>query len=164
MTETQNDFQFIDMAYASGTNQMYAIARNRMEGTVDLLSVDLTSGEVTNLGYVIDEKYSSPYGMAISDEGVLYMMSSAGNLFTYDIETKKSTTIGNTGYTIYEPLHAMVYDKETDALYWVTRPDNLNGFVILYVDKETGIACELGSIDGITTLGAFYIMPDETNE
>ncbi|MBO5461581.1 MAG: S8 family serine peptidase [Ruminococcus sp.] len=164
LTETQNDFQFIDMAYASGTNQMYAIARNRMEGTVDLLSVDLTSGEVTNLGYVIDEKYSSPYGMAVSEEGILYMMSTAGSLFTYDIETKKSTTIGSTGYTTYEQLHAMVYDRETDALYWVTRPDNLNGFVILYVDKETGITCELGSMDGITTLGALYTMPNETNE
>lgn len=107
-------------------------------GTMDM-SVE-SAYAVTPIGAVNVQVNS----MAINKNGVIYMISQAGDLYTVNKSTGALTKIGATGVVPYYTSSACI-DKRTGRMFWNVCPTDNHGYMY-EVDTTTGAAtllCQL---------------------
>lgn len=154
-------YQIVDMAYDYTTGNMYGLASDNY--STSLVIIDILTGQVQPLDELSDGYYNNAMAIAVDDEGVIYYVCDGhGFLCSYDPKEGASTTIGLTGYVPYSFVQSMAFDHDTDALYWAAASSS--GFDLLYVDRNTGIALDLGAVQGGSEISGLFIVPENPPE
>lgn len=169
----RSDYQVIDMSYDYSTGYMYGIVQDMNYGTTYLAHIDMITGEFIVLGEMWDDYYETMCALAVSTDGIIYVMSGTGFLYTVEVVSGEDdlgeyqycelTSLGYVGCsTLSVYTQSMTYDHnaENPGLYWSAIPDS---FSITYVDLETVTALDLGTFDGGVQMTCMYIIPDEEN-
>lgn len=103
---------YADMTYDYSTQTMYALGKT--EGTSTLLTVDLETGEYTEIGQM--ERYFLT--LACSYDGHLYTVDyDEGAFWEVDKSTGSTTYIGSTWELPDDYLQSMEFDHETGQLF-----------------------------------------------
>lgn len=128
-----------DMAYDYSENKMYGLRSDNET----LVSVDLTTGATTTLGYFRTADYKYPYilTLAIDFNGQMYCIGTDDNLYAVDKTNAVCTLVGSLGVDAAF-TQSMDFDHNTNTLYWAN-----NGDCTLYtIDTTTGVATAVGAI------------------
>ena len=169
----------LDMAYDYTGNTMYILA-NALEhetyfpeGEVNiLLSLDLTTGEVTILGKIFAEEGEELLALTLAcdNEGNLYTVNyENGKLYTINktpVETTPKYGYGtyiatciSTDETQYWPAaytQSMTVDHETNTLYWAAYQGYVGTAYFIEMDKTTGeIIGMTQTVDNSEMVGLF---------
>jgi len=99
------------LSYDYSEDQMYAIENNA------IYLVDMVTGELTYVSSINVGIGNLALTMAIDLEGVMYVISTDGNLYSVNKTTGEKTFVVNTGYYLYY-AQSMGFDYETGKLYW----------------------------------------------
>ncbi len=130
-------------AYAVGIN------RNNRENPYDLRTVDIATGEMTNVGS-LDQRFP---GIAVDAQGQLWGIArdtkfpQATALYKIDKNTGATTKVGDTGYNQKSDYCGLCFDHRTGKLYWTTRTYTYNSYYeesyltgLFEIDTTTGAA------------------------
>lgn len=141
---------YADMTYDYSTQTMYALGKT--EGTSTLLTVDLETGEYTEIGQM--ERYFLT--LACSYDGHLYTVDyDEGVFWEVDKSTGSTTYIGSTWELPDDYLQSMEFDHETGQLFWA---GNSRGYGFWdEINVETGEATQLGSLGNDAQVVGLYI-------
>lgn len=164
ISEARNDYIMMDMAFDYSSGYMYGLAQN-LYGEMELVEIDILTGDLLSLGYIYDEFYNSAYTLAISTEGIMYVTTSSGMLYTCDVtdDGPELTLVGSLGYTPSTYTQSMAYDHNTGELYMAIITNS--GLVsVIYIDKESGAAIPLGAVDGGSQMTSMYVVPETVPE
>ena len=146
-----------DMAYDYSTGFMYGLYMDEY-GNTNLVVIDTMTGNFEVVAEALVNEYYTPMlSLAIDTDGTMYMLSMDGLLYTYDVENAALTKVGYTGYSASSYSQSLAIDHNTGELYWTMIG---NASALMYVDKETGTALELGQIDGFSQVVALYAVPE----
>lgn len=138
------------MAYDYSTSTMYAYCPDRDEGGYRIRTVNLETGEFTDVAKV-DEPLFIP-AIAFSAEGEMYGVAhsssqSNSNLYKIDKNTGKSTLIGDIGYMVSSIIAGAAFDYRTGKLYWNSMCYTVNQYqertytsYLMEIDITTGKA------------------------
>ena len=128
-----------DMAFDYTTGTMFAVLSDD-RNTGALAQMDLKTGLFTVVG---DTGYEM-VALACDNRGILYAVDAAGNMYQLNKDTAEATYRSSTSMSgsIYQSMH---YDYNNDTIYWA----RTNGFgsKLMRLDRETGYAVSLGTID-----------------
>ena len=169
----------LDMAFDYTTNTMYVLA-NALEyetyfpeGEVNiLLSLDLTTGDVTILGKIFAEEGEDLLALTLAcdNSGTLYTINyENGKLYTIDKTPAETTaqygygsymakciTTGDAKYFPASYTQSMTVDHETDTLYWAAYQSYVGTAYFMKLDKETGeIVGMTETVDNAEMVGLF---------
>lgn len=128
-----------DMAYDYSTNTMYAV------GADLLYTVDLATGEMTEVGYVGPD---AMLALACSTDGQLYGIGDDCNLYAIEKTEGMGEVCGFTG-VIADGLQSMAWDHNTGTLYWASCATTPHLFTYY---TTMGNLCELNPIDGTASV------------
>lgn len=93
-------------------------------------------------------------GIAISKEGIVYGITTNGDLYTIDKETGAPTLVGSTGAaTAY--LTSATMDQKTGVLYWTTNDDY--AAKLFTVDTATAEATLIAELDDNPEIAGLYV-------
>lgn len=167
----------LDMAYNYANDTMYYLAMSLATGSIELYTVDLTTGESTLVGQITnsDESVNLPYyySIAIGTDGTGYVILPGMGAMNYgeamlcEINLETAEIIGNVGGTGAECFQqqSMTYDHENDVIYW-SQWKNAYGYEneLRVIDPETGASESYGRIngDGGCEILGLFIPYDET--
>ncbi|MBS1514379.1 MAG: T9SS type A sorting domain-containing protein [Bacteroidetes bacterium] len=101
------------MAWDRTTSQMFAITYTQ-DGFGRLCTINLTTGQLSVVGVMPGVGIATD--LAISNNGILYVMAYTANLYSVNKTTAAATLIGNTGFSFQGP-QGMAFDPTTDSLY-----------------------------------------------
>lgn len=162
---------FLDMTYDATTKTMYGIGYDletvvsEDDETVDvqwaLVKVDLTSGDVTNVG---TQGYCNILTVAADAEGYLWGLDNEGNL--WDINKRNGKPGEAYGYTLDIPssLQSMTFNPNDGNLYWAgfkADGDAGKGFFSKFRFTEDAIIYEnIGSMSENAEIIGLYIDPE----
>lgn len=140
---------FLDMTYDYTTSTLYAIWENWPNTT--LIKVNTENGEPT---LIKDIPNASIYAIAASPEGILYAMSSRGDLYTVDKNDGTLTELFQTqNYT--ENFQSMDFDHNSGRLYWTYQ--TWSGKFFNEVDLEKKEVRMINSFPGNYLVGGLYM-------
>lgn len=165
MSDANHGWSVRDMAYDYSTGFMYAIAKSSETGGVHFVKVDLMTGQIEQCSEsLMDENYGVPVALAVSTDGVIYMVTGSGALYTYDVETTVMDKIASMGvYTMEEQLQSMTYDHVNGGIYW-SYNDGTGVEKIAYISPENGGALNIGSIASGAQMVGLYTVPTQIPE
>lgn len=126
------------MAFDYSSKTMFGLRATNT--TSELVKINLTNGETELIG----NTEMNLHAMACSKDGILYAISSDGDLCTVDKATGMSTILGNTGITDVSYLQSMAFDHNTGRLFWVHTGVKTQG-ELFEVDPETAKLTLLGT-------------------
>ncbi len=156
----------LDMAYNYADHTMYLLAQREEGGSypIYLMTVDLETGEATDVGMVFGVNSGSLLTLAIDGEGNAYGLATGSNavLYSVDLATGECTEIGATGIGM-NYIQSMHYDINTGRLFWAQiYSTSSNG--LYEIDPETGAAEFLGVIgtSGMEITGLYTIYDEGT--
>ena len=96
---------------------------------------------VTGAATIVDTMNVSPNegDLTFDNNGVLYLSSLGGNLYTVDTATAQATLVGNTGLGAFPvQLRSIAHDPVTDLLYSAVSDEFFDYYALLYtIDKST---------------------------
>lgn len=147
-----------DMAFDYSSKTMFGLRATNT--TSELVKISLTNGETELIG----NTGINLHAMACSKDGILYAISSDGDLCTIDKATGIPTTIGNTGITDVAYLQSMAFDHNTGRLFWVHTGAKSQG-ELYEVNPETAKLTPLGTAiynDNASELVCLYTVYDHT--
>lgn len=147
-----------DMAFDYSSKMMFGLRATNT--TSELVKISLTNGETELIG----NTGINLHAMACSKDGILYAISSDGDLCTIDKATGIPTTIGNTGITDVAYLQSMAFDHNTGRLFWVHTGAKSQG-ELYEVNPETAKLTPLGTAiynDNASELVCLYTVYDHT--
>lgn len=147
-----------DMAFDYSSKTMFGLRATNT--TSELVKISLTNGETELIG----NTGINLHAMACSKDGILYAISSDGDLCTIDKATGIPTTIGNTGITDVAYLQSMAFDHNTGRLFWVHTGAKSQG-ELYEVNPETAKLTPLGTTiynDNASELVCLYTVYDHT--
>lgn len=147
-----------DMAFDYSSKTMFGLRATNT--TSELVKISLTNGETELIG----NTGINLHAMACSKDGILYAISSDGDLCTIDKATGIPTTIGNTGITDVAYLQSMAFDHNTGRLFWVHTGAKSQGG-LYEVNPETAKLTPLGTAiynDNASELVCLYTVYDHT--
>lgn len=152
---------FSDMTYDYSTSTMYAIGNPNGGNTTVLMSVDLNTGNIKQVGSLGD-KFCT---LACSIDGQLYAIKgNDGFLHTVDKTSGKTTEVG---YTWEEPeaayFQSMEFDHNTETLYWSGNNIYQEGFLAT-IDLASGEATRLGYLGNNAQVVGLHIPYEATDE
>ena len=146
--------QMAEMSYDYSTNTMYGIKVNNEY----LMTINLETGEVQELGYFRDDSWYSKVilAMAVDLKGQMYGVGMDNMFYKIDKTTATCTLIGDTGvdaaYT-----QDMEFDHNSGILYWCNNGDNR----FYTIDVTTGKATLVGKAgkygDALTAFAIPYV-------
>ena len=146
-----------DMAFDYSTGFMYGFHMDEY-GCTNLVVIDTMTGDFETVAVdLVNEYYTPMLSLAIDTDGTMYMLSMDGLLYTYDVASESLTKIGYTGYSASSMTQCLAVDHNTGDLYWYMVG---NSTALMYVDKTTGSALPLGSVDGHSQIVAMYAVPE----
>lgn len=154
---TTEDF-IQDMAFDYSSKTMFGLRATNT--TSELVKISLTNGETELIG----NTGINLHAMACSKDGILYAISSDGDLCTIDKATGIPTTIGNTGIADVAYLQSMAFDHNTGRLFWVHTGAKSQG-ELYEVNPETAKLTPLGTTiynDNASELVCLYTVYDHT--
>lgn len=159
LISNMDGYYIMDMAYDYQTETMYAIAQ---EGyTFVLIQIDLNSGERTIINYNCfdSQDYSPFYGITVSKDGIIYMISASGNICKYDVDTRLLTPCEYMGNMMPTDLWSatMTYDHDNGGIYIVPYSYS-TGVSLWYYEPEYGMIISLGAINDLTQLKGVFIV------
>ena len=158
----RNDCYMQDMAYDYSTGYMYGLTMD-MYGS-NLVVIDTLTGEFETVAQALmDEYYNTFISLAVATDGTMYLLSTTGMLYTYDVDNAALTRVGYTGYAASSLTQCLAYDHNTDKLYW-TMLSNTGASALMYLDTTTGKALTLGTIDAPSQISCMYVVPETTPE
>lgn len=152
--------EITDIAYDYKNGVMYGIARDEYY-TMDLVQINLTNGELSVVyedAHDEDTYPASIQSIGISTDGVIYMISIAGNICIYDADSpKKVTQIGSLGSGFSSDMMSitMTYDHVNGGIYVVPRSWR-KGLSLCYYEPESGRTINLGQISNLTELNGLH--------
>ena len=156
----------LDMAYNYADHTMYLLVQREEGGSypIYLMTVDLETGEATDVGIVSGVNSGSLLTLAIDGEGNAYGLATGSNawLYSVDLATGECTEIGATGIGM-NYIQSMHYDINTGRLFWAQiYSTSSNG--LYEIDPETGAAEFLGVIgtSGMEITGLYTIYDEGT--
>ena len=147
-----------DMAFDYSSKTMFGLRATNT--TSELVKISLTNGETELIG----NTGINLHAMACSKDGILYAISSDGDLCTIDKATGIPTTIGNTGITDVAYLQSMAFDHNTGRLFWVHTGAKSQG-ELYEVNPETAKLTPLGTAiynNNASELVCLYTVYDHT--
>lgn len=147
-----------DMAFDYSSKTMFGLRATNT--TSELVKISLTNGETELIG----NTGINLHAMACSKDGILYAISSDGDLCTIDKATGVPTTIGNTGISDVAYLQSMAFDHNTGRLFWVHTGAKSQG-ELYEVNPETAKLTPLGTTiynDNASELVCLYTVYDHT--
>ena len=147
-----------DMAFDYSSKTMFGVRATNT--TSELVKISLTNGETELIG----NTGINLHAMACSKDGILYAISSDGDLCTIDKATGIPTTIGNTGITDEAYLQSIAFDHNTGRLFWVKKKKKSQG-ELYEVNPETAKLTPLGTTiynDNASELVCLYTVYDHT--
>lgn len=103
---------FLDLTYDYTTSTMFALWQNYPNTT--LIKVDLKNGDPT---LVKDISNKALYSIAASSDGVIYVMSTSGIMYTVNKANGELTEIFSVGVNTTN-FQSMDFDYNTGRLYW----------------------------------------------
>ncbi|MBD5310663.1 MAG: hypothetical protein HDS13_00655 [Bacteroides sp.] len=156
---------FSSPTYDYQTKTVYALSG--LMGGGDLVSVDLETGEVTNLmsftGMVKNEEYNSEDSLkaiAINYDGDMYGVSYWGRLYKVNKVSGECTLIADLDFNPEKAIMydtSLAFDNDTNELYW-----HVYTWVNLYkevrkIDIHDGTTTQISIFGDRNLLGDFYI-------
>lgn len=148
------DYGVCDMAFDYTTGAMYVmISGGVYKGALG--QMNLTTGEITPIA----ESGKNLITLCATDEGKLYGIDEAGDLYQLDKLTGEATLVGSTGVTAHY-AQSMTYDYNTGNVYW-TQVDATNRSSLRLVDLDTGVTTSLGMVGASGGLvSALFTVPE----
>lgn len=144
---------FSDMTYDYSQQTMYAIGNPGGGSITRLLTVNLSTGEITDLGS-LQTKFST---LACSYDGTLYAVRSEdGYLCEINKTTLAVTEIGDTYEIPEEYLQSMEFDHATETLYWAGNNTYEEDFLDT-VDLSSGETFRIGYLGTTAQVVGLYI-------
>ncbi|MDR2058032.1 MAG: choice-of-anchor J domain-containing protein [Dysgonamonadaceae bacterium] len=142
-----------DLTYDHSTKTLYGVLFDMNEVSMVLQTVDLATGELTNV-VNISNVNNHLYTIAADKNGNLYGVDYRGNLVSIDKGTGVATLIGSTGI---DPMYfqSMAFDHNTGRLFWAMHNVGSEGKLI-ELDPATGKANDLGVIGGNAQIVALH--------
>ena len=136
-----------DMTFDAATNTMYMVGKGDYGS--ELMTVDLVTGEVTNLGTITqtivndDETTNinrpTTYSVEMTADGKMYaIIAGSSALYELDLETlglQKVLTFEGNLYPYYS--QSMTYDVENNCLYWAYCTYTSSGHGVYTIDLDT---------------------------
>lgn len=159
ISDSRSDCLIIDMAYDYSTGFMYGIAQDQVTGETSLVAIDILTGAIQNVGQLKDEHGYPATTLAVGTDGTIYIITMAGILYTYNVESGTMNKIGLTGYAASSYVQSMTYDHNTDSIYWAMI-SSTGEIGVMYVDTKTGSALPLGTFDGGVQIASLFIVPE----
>ena len=164
LAEASGLYEITDMAYDYSNGVMYGVAQSKSY-TMDLVQINLVTGEISMIcGSVYDEEqYPAPIQrIGVSTEGVIYMISIAGNVCIYDADSQTVMQIGSLGAGFPTDLMSMTmaYDHVNGGIYVIPRSWK-KGLSLWYYEPDYGMAVNLGQIKGFTQLNGLHTLGPE---
>lgn len=152
----------IMMAYNPVDKKIYAIANDGMKRPFfSTLNDDLdpANGLFTRM-YPM---YESLVAMAFDAEGVLYAITTEGDLKTIDLLTGELTLVGYTGVDRPYSVNGMAVDQYTGKIYWtaLTTTPTKDGAAVFEVDPKTGAATRLKELQNYTHILGLHVESPE---
>lgn len=119
------------LAYDYSTSKMYAYCPDREEDGYRIRTVDLTTGEFTDVARVDASLYIP--AIAFSADGVMYGVAHDqsqrnSKLYKIDKQTGKTTLVGDIGYMVNAAYAGAVFDYRTGKLYWTGMTYTVNQY------------------------------------
>ncbi len=162
---TRLDTSIYDMAYCPYDGNLYALVGQVDSSGNDITNLCIVDTLTGELSVVVNNlwgnNYSWPMAIAFDKEGALYFVATDGCLYYYDLfapplyATFKN--VGELDTTVYGYCQSMAFDYSTEDLYW----SSWDGMYL--IDKETGVALPMGTVDGSTQIVCMYC-PDSVND
>ena len=136
-----------DMTFDAATNTMYMVGKGSRGS--ELMTLDLVTGEVTNLGpitqtIVNDDETTSinrptTYSIEMTADGKMYaIISGSSALYELNMETldlQKVLSFEGNLYPYYS--QSMTYDADNNCLYWAYCTYTANGYGLYTIDLDT---------------------------
>ena len=152
-------YSALDMALDITTGTLYILTDELTAGAGGhLATLDLLSGEVTDLGVItgIDSESAQGVTLACDNTGTLYTIDyTTGALYTIDPATCEAAIVGQTGYQP-QYMQSMTVDHETDKLYWAAYQGYTGSSAFFEVDKATGAVTEVADVEYNSEITALY--------
>ena len=159
ISDARTDGAVIDMAYDYKTGFMYGIYVNYYTGSYELVVIDTLTGTMETVNEALfDQYYDAIVAIAISTDGIMYLLSGNGILYTYDVENAEFTELGFVGFAAGYSTQSMTYDHNGEGLYWAGQGSAASNLV--YIDVETVTALPLQLVDSGAMLASMYIVPE----
>lgn len=94
LTNPNKEWSMKDMAFDYSTGYMFGIATWNQDGMTYLVHIDITTGliEKANVRPLVDDKYGMPITLAISTDGIIYMITDTGYLCEYEGEKQNNNS------------------------------------------------------------------------
>lgn len=166
LADSSAPYTLKDMAYDYKNGVMYGVAEK--DYYTDLVQIDLETGSISTLCEMLydEDEYSAPiYSIAISSEGMIFLLSIAGNVCIYDADSQTVMQIGSLGKGLPTDLLSvtMTYDHVNGGIYVVPRSWR-RGLSLWYYNPDYGMTIELGRIDGLTQLNGLHTVYPKTDD
>ena len=137
------------MAYDYSTSTMYAYCPDREDGGYRIRTVDLETGNFTDVAKVDASLYIP--AIAFSAEGEMYGVAHdpaqrSSDLYKIDKRTGKTTLVGEIGRMVNSAYAGLAFDYRTGKLYWTSMCYTVNQYqertytsYLLELDTATGM-------------------------
>lgn len=146
---------FLDMTYDETSNTLYAIGGDYYAEAIALYSIDLETGDYTELFYL----YSNMLTLAADKDGNLFGIDDLGSFCEINVEEQYSMELGYTGeWPMY--VQSMAFDMEDNTLYWAGFTEDYRSF-FTKVDTQTGELTKISEMVGNNAeVAALYFRND----
>ena len=159
-----------DMTYDYSTDTMYAITPYMMAEHMQLCSVDITNGQLSVITEITLPSNEKARMVACGRNGMLFLISSTGNLYTVNKTTGAANLVGGTGKSFctsgdyYDIQQSMIYDP-TDGMLYAAQYNGTSSTLLVINPETAAVVSErpLGAIR-LTSLFAFYNPEDYAND
>ena len=148
-----------DMTYDYSTEVMYGIFID------DLVTINLTTGELTTVGNFGLEYGPRMAAIACNLTGELYAVDTYANFYAVNKATGAATFIAATGMNP-DYLQTMTFDHQTGRLFWAMRGYDSYGYLprvgkLIEIEPASGFAIDLGVLGGNAQLVGLYSAPTQ---
>lgn len=147
------------MAYNPVDGKVYAISYDAVRNTYFSI-LDAELDPIDGLYTVICPFYESLAAMAFSPEGVLYAVTSSGDLKTINLQTGELTLIGHTGIDKVVYAQSIAFDYRTGKLYWAAIMDEETKIssVFYEINTETAGLTKLRQLEDYCQIVGLHIL------
>lgn len=170
ITNANSEWSLKDMSFDYSTGYMYGIATWNMDGMTYLIHIDITTGliEKANERALVDDKYGMPIALAVSTDGVIYIITETGYLCKYVDDNNEEAweplvleKVGVTGVTHANGLTSMVYDHNTGDMYF-NYANLITVEQLALIDQNNGTALTIGAVANGAQIVGLYSVPDQS--
>ena len=133
----------VDMAYDYSTGLLYGATTDYNTGASAIVVINMTNGQQD---VVVDLGYNSALTLACDEEGTLYIITGAGELYAIDVTTGEPTLVLEGLGSLYY-MQSMCWDYQNEVLIWAC----VENTSLYWINVNEGYAIALGDPTGAGT-------------